>query len=333
MKSATSVEYVPIRYVIRFIAYRMNWSIVRVAEWLLARDFEQYISAYREKEDSKYYEINDINDIDDIATSYLLKRTLDMGHSAICSEGEKEDNKNFYKAYYKMKNINNHHILDELGLDFNEIYDFNFYNTDIKGFVTAINKKLSDITDVLIIPTPSVTPTKSDPYEQYLVELNQLRINNIRNNPNTDSIEQQLIDALAKIDKLEQSQADGSFSISNPAAIHGKSKINDQLVKALTVANAEIKHQEQDIKKLNSRLKEQAKKLTEDKLLPYNSQMGVARMLHTILTIHKYDLSATKGKANSLIENASQSNGTPVTRNFIAQWIELANQAKSDSTK
>ena len=221
----------PVRYVIRFIAYRMNWSIVRVAEWLLARDYEQYISAYREGEDSKYYEINDINDIDDIATSYLLKRTLDMGHSAICSEGEKEDNKNFYKAYYKMKNINNHHILDELGLDFNEIYDFSFYNTDTKGFVTAINKKLSDITDVLIIPTPSVTPTKSDPYEQYLVELNQLRINNIRNNPNTNSIEQQLVDAQNQIEHLEKQLARAD----KPADSATSSNIDMQNVKKAAI--------------------------------------------------------------------------------------------------
>ena len=55
-------------------------------------------------------------------------------------------------------------------------------------------------------------------------------------------------------------------------------------------------------------------------------------MLYAILTEHNYDLSATKGKANSLIEKASQLHGTSVTRNFIAQWIELANQAKSDST-
>ena len=148
---------------------------------------------------------------------------------------------------------------------------------------------------------------------------------------NSDTIEQKFADALEKIDKLEQSQAQGSFSFGIPAA-HNEPKTNEQLVEALTAANVKIRDQEEDINRLNDQLRKQVDKPTEDKLLPYNSQMGVARMLHTILTIHKYDLSATKGKTNSLIENASQTNGTPVTRNFIAQWIELANQAKSDST-
>lgn len=307
MKSVTGVEYVPIRHVITFIAYRMNWSIVRVAEWLLARDYEQYISAYREGEDSKYYKINDIDDIDDIATSYLLKRTLDIGHGAIGTEGEKEKNKNFYKAYYKMDDINNHHILSRLELDFNEVCNFS-YNTDAEGFVKAINHKLLDITDVSIVPTPSVTPTKSDPYEQYLVELEQLKIDESRKNTEGERRQnEQLTDTYKEF-------------IETAKDVINRSKDT-------------IEQQEQDIKKLNDQLKVQTEKTTEDKTLPYNSQMSVARMLYAILKEHNYDLSATKGKANSLIEKASQLHGTPVTRNFIAQWIELANQAKSDSTK
>lgn len=114
---------------------------------------------------------------------------------------------------------------------------------------------------------------------------------------------------------------------------HAKRKSYEQLVEELATANNRIKQQDLDINRLNEQLNEQTNKPSDDKELPHNSQMGVARMLHTILTMHKYDLSATKGKTNNLIENASQSNGTPVTRNFIAQWIDLANQAKSDSTK
>lgn len=114
---------------------------------------------------------------------------------------------------------------------------------------------------------------------------------------------------------------------------HAKPKTHEQIAEELEVANNRIRQQDIDINRLNDQLNEQENKPIEDKELPYNSQMGVARMLHTILTMHKYDLSATKGKTNSLIESASQSNGTPVTRNFIAQWIDLANQAKSDSTK
>lgn len=261
MKSVTSVEYVPIRHVIRFIAYRMNWSIVRVAEWLLARDFEQYISAYKEGEDSKYYEINNINDIDDIATSYLLKRTLDIGHGAICTEGEKEENKYFYKAYYKMDDINNHHILNRLELDFNEIYSFS-YDTDAKGFVKAINHKLLDITDVLIIPTPSVTPTKSDPYEQYLVELEQLKIDEARNK--------------AKAERWQNQQLNGTYK-----------EFVETTKDVINLLEHTIEQQEQDIKKLNNQLKEQADKPTDKHLYDWQAmnQYNYPPELHLAILI------------------------------------------------
>ena len=239
------------------MAYRMNWSIVRVAEWLLARDYEQYISAYRKGEDSKYYEINDINDIEDIATEYLLKRTLDIGYSAICTEGTTETTKDFYKAYYKIDKINNHHILSRLELDFNEIYNFS-YSTDTKGYVRAINRKLFNIIDGYIISTPSVTPTKSDPYEQYLVELNQLRIDDIRNNADTESIEQQLIEAHAKIDSLEQSKAASSFPIDSSAIVRGEDKTYEQIFDTLIAANNKIIKQAQNINNLNRQLEKQA---------------------------------------------------------------------------
>lgn len=185
----------------------MNWSINRVAEWLLARDYEQYISAYKKGEDSKYYKINDANDTNDIATRYLLKQVLAIGHGAIVSEGKKEENKYFYKAYYKMEDLDSHCILDRLDIDFNQIYDFDSYDTDAKGFVKATNRKLYDIIDGFIFSTPSVTPTKSDPLEQYIVELKQLRIDNIRNNADIDSIEQQLVDAQEQIENLEKQLA------------------------------------------------------------------------------------------------------------------------------
>ncbi|WP_010196997.1 hypothetical protein [Psychrobacter sp. PAMC 21119] len=131
-----------------------------------------------------------------------------------------------------------------------------------------------------------------------------------------------------RVNELEAEKSTGSFSVGTPTVEHGEPKTYEHLVEALTAANAKIKQQAQDINRLSDQLKEQA-----DKPLRYNSEMGVARMLYAILTEHKYDLSATKGKANSLIEKASQLHGTPVARNFIAKWIELSNQAKSDSTK
>lgn len=116
-----------------------------------------------------------------------------------------------------------------------------------------------------------------------------------------------------RVDELEAEKSNGSFAMGTPTVSHGEPRTNEQLIKELADANAKIEQQ--------------------DKELPYNSQMSVARMLYGILKEHKYDITATRGKANELIENASRIHGTPITRNFIAKWIELANQAKSDSTK
>ena len=102
---------------------------------------------------------------------------------------------------------------------------------------------------------------------------------------------------------------------------------------------------EQTIKKLESELaqvnaeldalKKQADTPTDDKELPSNSQAGVARMLYAILTEHDYDLSPQKGKgvANDLIVNASNNHGTSVTRNFVADWLIRAREAKINNTK
>lgn len=193
---------------------------MRVAEWLLARDFQEYINAYKHGEGSKYYEINNIADIDDEATRYLLKQTLDIGHGALRSEGKTEDNKYYYKAYYKMNDLNNNHILKMLQLDFNDIYDFS-YSVDAKGFVKAINNHLS---------------------------------NDVEYNDDTDSVEQRLEDALEKIDRLEQSQATGSFSMGNPTVAHGEDKTYEQVVEALTTANDQI-----------AKLKSQLEQSTTDK--------------------------------------------------------------------
>lgn len=99
------------------------------------------------------------------------------------------------------------------------------------------------------------------------------------------------------------------------------------------IANSLIEQKEQDINELKEKLRLHSEEATKDKQLSYKSQMTVARMLYAILAEHKYDLSATKGKTNQLIEIASQSHGTSVSRNFISEWLKLANQAKNDSIK
>ncbi|MEN6671202.1 hypothetical protein AAJP47_12595 [Psychrobacter sp. B38] len=106
-----------------------------------------------------------------------------------------------------------------------------------------------------------------------------------------------------------------------------------QQLEELAIANSLIKQKEQDINELKEKLRSHLEEPTKDKQLTYKSQMTVARMLYAILVEHKYDLSAPKGKTNQLIEIASQSHGTSVSRNFISEWIKLANQAKNDSIK
>lgn len=151
-------------------------------------------------------------------------------------------------------------------------------------------------------------------------------------NDELNSVKDELAEVKSQNAKLvaniEENRTTGNFSMGTPTVEHGEPETYEHLVEALTAANAKIKQQAQDINRLNDQLNKQA-----DKPLRYNSEMGVARMLYAILTEHNYDLSATKGKANNLIEKASQLHGTPVARNFIAKWIELSNQAKSDSTK
>ena len=80
---------------------------------------------------------------------------------------------------------------------------------------------------------------------------------------------------------------------------------------------------------------ELAGKPSEDKELAPNSQTKVACMLYAILKTHDYDLSPPMGKglANDLIVNASQVQGTPVTKNFVAEWLKRANQAKINCSK
>ena len=55
-----------------------------------------------------------------------------------------------------------------------------------------------------------------------------------------DSTEQQLANALAKIDNLEQSQSTGSFSMGTPMVEHGEPKTNEQLINELAAANDQI---------------------------------------------------------------------------------------------
>lgn len=78
-----------------------------------------------------------------------------------------------------------------------------------------------------------------------------------------------------------------------------------------------------------------ADKSSDDKELAPNSQAKVTHMLYAILKEHRYDLSPPKGKgvANDQIVAASQSHKSPVTRNFVANWLERVHQLDIDLNK
>lgn len=288
----------PIRHLITFIAYKMNWSIVRVAEWLLARDYEQYATAYKE-EDSKFYEINDMAEPLDIATRYLLTQILNIGYGALCFEGKSEANKYFYKAYYKMDDINNHHILDRLDLDFNRICDFS-YSTDANGYVKAINHNLID---------------------------------DVKNTADTDSVEQLLADAKLEMEMLKQAHSTGSFMMGELAIGHAKPKTNEELIEELATANNELEQLKKDI----PQLRQQTYTLADDKELSTRSQNLAAKIILALLDIAELDRDSLPYQyddlrsSNRIIHDQIKANGMNVGHQKIGYWLNLAiNQATDE---
>lgn len=152
---------------------------------------------------------------------------------------------------------------------------------------------------------------------------------NNQNNDYVASITQQLADEKRKVAQLiaekEQAQSTGSFMMGTPEVTSCEPKTDKERVIELEKELAEVK----------AELKEYKDVPTDDKELAPNSQAKVACMLYAILKTHDYDLSPPMGKglANDLIVNASQVQGTPVTKNFVAEWLKRANQAKINCSK
>lgn len=141
-------------------------------------------------------------------------------------------------------------------------------------------------------------------------------------------------------DKLEQQLADEKakdrFGMGTPKIEQGEPKDSEQIISELkdqitqlTNDNASLKNQ---LAQANAAL---ADKPADDKELAPNSQVKVTHMLYAILKEHGYDLSPPKGKgvANDQIVAASQTYKSPVTRNFVANWLERAHQLDIDLNK
>ena len=141
-------------------------------------------------------------------------------------------------------------------------------------------------------------------------------------------------DELDKLFSVQNSELKPTASIKIPAPTVTQTQppSNEQLIKELAAAKAEIADLEEQLKQAKA---EQADAPADDKELPSKSQAGVARMLYAILTEHGYDLSPMKGKgvANDMIVSAANTHGTSVTRNFVADWLIRAREVKINNTK
>lgn len=107
---------------------------------------------------------------------------------------------------------------------------------------------------------------------------------------------------------------------------------NTDLAQELRKANIKIEELGSQLAQVEAEL---ADKPTDDKDLAPNSQAKVTHMLYAILKEHRYDLSPPKGKgvANDQIVAASRSHKSPVTRNFVANWLERVHQLDIDLKK
>ena len=132
--------------------------------------------------------------------------------------------------------------------------------------------------------------------------------------------------------KLETTQVENNDLNARLFTARNTYKQNQNEIKEL---KAQLEKANADNADLNEQLKSQAAAPADDKMLAPNSQTKVACMLYAILKTHDYDLSPPMGKglANDLIVNASQVQGTPVTKNFVAEWLKRANQAKINCSK
>lgn len=144
------------------------------------------------------------------------------------------------------------------------------------------------------------------------------------------SVKDELADVKAQNAKLvadiEENKTTGSFSMGTPTVAHGEPKTNEQLTEALKTANNQIADLKSQLAQAKSEL---ADKPVDDKKLAPNSEAKVAKLIYTILSELKYELTlGGKGNTNLLIENASKNFNTPLSPNFIAYWLKKAYQLK-----
>jgi len=106
----------------------------------------------------------------------------------------------------------------------------------------------------------------------------------------------------------------------------------DKLFKVDTTQDAEkskklIAELQSELAQVKAQLNERTDTPADDKELPPNSEAKVAKLVYTLLTELKYELTlGGKGNTNLLIENTSKNLNTPLSPNFIAHWLKKAYQ-------
>lgn len=104
------------------------------------------------------------------------------------------------------------------------------------------------------------------------------------------------------------------------------------IVKELQAEIKALKENNTEILKLRARIAElQAKQkvsVNDDKELTPRTQNALAKFLYALLVEHGYDLGAKKGNTNDILQALTAKHGVPLSRDFIATWLDLVNNLK-----
>lgn len=311
------------------------------------------------KDDFRCYTMNELEKDDEFLISYFLRDEI-FNAKYVKVLNLKTDNDELPATYfYKAKPSSTRVVLGEyqkllityslftprqlacLIADYNPAYhqDDDFYNARLDMVKNAIEAKhLTPINDKKQIAAEEA--------QLWLIKCG-LIYNGFNSGLMYDTLEtyqaehskQQLIVAENKADDLNL--INSSFMTGTPTVQQGEPKDSEQIISEF---REQITQLTAENKKLNKQLNnahielEAAKTYQpsdDDKELAPNSQVKVTHMLYAILKEHRYDLSPPKGRGltNDQIVAASRSHKSPVTRNFVANWLERVHQLDIDLNK
>lgn len=307
-------KYISPKDFLCYMSYKLGRPIGEVASFLLYSYFDEEVCEYYIDRHYRIYPYNDISC--DYKTSKLLEEITKDGffdYLMFCNSFFDDCSSiNSDSDFYTPIRIDFYYSIDAL----EELKFIKELNLDLKN---------ASALDYTVYSDDTVKAEK--PKDERTFKLISLR-SHVTVEDITPSIKK-YGDQLSKVDIFEAIITD---KIPAPTVTQTEPPNNSQLIKELAAAKAQITDLESQLSQAKAEL---AAAPTDDKMLAYNSQTKVACMLYAILKTHDYDLSPPMGKglANDLIVNASQVHGTPVTKNFVADWLKRANQAKINCSK